>query len=277
VYRQASEHDGEAVAEQDEEEGGMRTYLLTWNPRRWPWGDLAHEAGLHRKGKETTGYWSCGNSKSIKPGDRFFLLRQGQPPRGIVASGRITSAPHGGEHWDDDKRKKGVPARYVDLRFEALLDPDKEPPLGVAALTRGPLTKIHWRTQMSGIRVPDDAAAVLEKLWAAHVAKLRASTADQHAGMVRERDEAPVGTAVDESELLRRVTVNPAIFGGKPILRGRRLAVEHVLGMLAAGDSPEAILKGYSWLGPEDIQACLVYARRIVANERIEPLIIEQP
>ena len=67
-----------------------------------------------------------------------------------------------------------------------------------------------------------------------------------------------------EEDLLRRITVNPEIFGGKPILRGRRLAVEHVLGMLAAGDSPETILAGYPWLEPEDIQACLVYARRVV-------------
>jgi uncharacterized protein (DUF433 family) len=63
-----------------------------------------------------------------------------------------------------------------------------------------------------------------------------------------------------DRELLERITVNPQIFGGKPIIRGRRLAVEHVLGMLAAGDDVETILAGYDWLEPEDIQACLVYA-----------------
>ena len=77
---------------------------------------------------------------------------------------------------------------------------------------------------------------------------------------------------MDETDLLRRITVNPEIFGGKPILRGRRLAVEHVLGMLAAGDSPEVILEGYPWLEVEDIRACLVYARRLVGHERVEPL-----
>lgn len=80
---------------------------------------------------------------------------------------------------------------------------------------------------------------------------------------------------MDETRLLGRITVDPKIFGGKPIIRGRRLAVEHVLGMLAAGDTPETILEGYDWLEPEDIQACLVYARRLVAHERVEPLIIE--
>jgi len=75
-----------------------------------------------------------------------------------------------------------------------------------------------------------------------------------------------------EPELLERITVNPQIFGGKPIIRGRRLAVEHILGMLAAGDDFETILAGYPWLERADIQACLVYARRQIGNERIEPL-----
>jgi uncharacterized protein (DUF433 family) len=63
---------------------------------------------------------------------------------------------------------------------------------------------------------------------------------------------------MDESKLLERVTVNPKIFGGKPIIRGRRLAVEHVLGMLAAGDPAEMILAGYPWLEMDDIKAFLV-------------------
>lgn len=80
---------------------------------------------------------------------------------------------------------------------------------------------------------------------------------------------------MDENKLLERITINPKIFGGKPIIRGRRLAVEHILGMLAAGDKAETILKGYSWLEPEDIQACLIYARRLVGHERVEPLLTE--
>ena len=80
---------------------------------------------------------------------------------------------------------------------------------------------------------------------------------------------------MDENQLLQRITVNPKVFGGKPIIRGRRLAVEHVLGMLAAGDSPETLLQGYPWLESADIQACLVYARRLVGHERVEPLLVD--
>ena len=54
-----------------------------------------------------------------------------------------------------------------------------------------------------------------------------------------------------KQELLARITFDPKIFGGKPIIRGRRLAVEHVLGQLAAGDSIEVLLKGYPWLERE--------------------------
>ena len=79
---------------------------------------------------------------------------------------------------------------------------------------------------------------------------------------------------MDEQKLLKRITVNHKIFGGKPIIRGRRLAVEHILGMLAAGDTVDIILEGYPWLELEDIQACLAYAHRIVGHERIEPFTI---
>ena len=68
-------------------------------------------------------------------------------------------------------------------------------------------------------------------------------------------------TTGQEDALLARITVDPQIFGGKPIVRGRRLAVEHILGMLAAGDTVDDLLREYSWLEPEDVSACLVYAR----------------
>lgn len=72
-----------------------------------------------------------------------------------------------------------------------------------------------------------------------------------------------------ETELLSRIQVDSKIFGGKPILRGLRVAVEHILGMLAAGDTPERILQEYPFLEPEDIQACLLFAYRSMAGEQV--------
>ena len=65
-----------------------------------------------------------------------------------------------------------------------------------------------------------------------------------------------------DEELLQRITVRPEIFGGKPIIRDMRIAVEHVLGMLAAGETQNTVLQDYPFLEAEDIQACLLYAHR---------------
>lgn len=73
----------------------------------------------------------------------------------------------------------------------------------------------------------------------------------------------------EAAELLDRITVRADIFGGKPIIRGMRIAVEHVLGKLAAGDTTETILSEYPFLEPEDIQACLIFAHRLLAGEHV--------
>ena len=72
-----------------------------------------------------------------------------------------------------------------------------------------------------------------------------------------------------EADLLDRITVRAEIFGGKPIIRDMRIAVEHVLGMLAAGDTVETILREYPDLTAEDIQACLFLAHRSMAGEHV--------
>lgn len=75
-----------------------------------------------------------------------------------------------------------------------------------------------------------------------------------------------------QDELLERITCNPEILGGKPLVRGRRLAVEHVLGMLAQGATIETLLEGYPWLEREDVLACLEYAYRAIANDCYWPV-----
>lgn len=78
-----------------------------------------------------------------------------------------------------------------------------------------------------------------------------------------------------ENDLLRRITFDPQVFGGKAIVRGRRLAVEHVLEMLAVGDTEEEILAAHPWLEREDIRACLLHAAQVVGNEYVELMAAE--
>ena len=69
--------------------------------------------------------------------------------------------------------------------------------------------------------------------------------------------------------------IEPSHLRRQAIVRNRRLAIEHVLGMLAAGDTPEIVLQGYPLAEPDDIRACLLYARCVVGHERIEPALVE--
>lgn len=74
---------------------------------------------------------------------------------------------------------------------------------------------------------------------------------------------------MDEA-ILDRITADPEIFGGKPIVRGMRLSVELILSLLAQGESVDGILDDYPDLEPEDIRACLAYAHAVIANDRLD-------
>ena len=66
---------------------------------------------------------------------------------------------------------------------------------------------------------------------------------------------------------MERITVNPKILGGKPIIKGTRITVEFILELLASDVSEKEILKDYPHLTVEDIHACLRYAARSCKNE----------
>lgn len=74
------------------------------------------------------------------------------------------------------------------------------------------------------------------------------------------------------SDLLARITLDPAICHGKPTLRGLRYPVESVLDWLSAGMTTEQILADYPDLEADDIRAALAYAARLSKIKRIEPL-----
>lgn len=71
---------------------------------------------------------------------------------------------------------------------------------------------------------------------------------------------------MDNSELLKRISARPDVFGGKPIVRNMRLSVETILSLLAQGASSEEILDDYPKLEPDDIRACIAYAHAVIAG-----------
>ena len=68
----------------------------------------------------------------------------------------------------------------------------------------------------------------------------------------------------------QRITINPAICTGKPCIRGLRFPVARLLGLLAAGETREAILENYPYLEPEDIDEALRYAAYLAEDETLE-------
>lgn len=70
-----------------------------------------------------------------------------------------------------------------------------------------------------------------------------------------------------ETTLLNRITNNPSILTGKPVVRGMRISVEQIIKMLARGISHADIIQEYPLLEEEDIKACLVYAALKISNE----------
>ena len=67
--------------------------------------------------------------------------------------------------------------------------------------------------------------------------------------------------------IAERITIDPDLCNGKPTIRGKRITVQTILGYLSAGDSKEDILEQYPSLEPEDIDACLKFASRLMENQ----------
>lgn len=78
-----------------------------------------------------------------------------------------------------------------------------------------------------------------------------------------------------EEELLGRIVVDPKVMVGKPVIRGTRVPVEHVLTLLAQGLTVEEVLKDYPHLTREDIAAALLYAAKVTGREEVYPVTVE--
>ncbi|RMD93202.1 MAG: DUF433 domain-containing protein [Calditrichaeota bacterium] len=78
-----------------------------------------------------------------------------------------------------------------------------------------------------------------------------------------------------DEQLLKRITVEPRVMVGKPVIRGTRLTVEYILNLLAHGATIEEILQEYKGLTREDIQACILFATKALESTEFMPLAME--
>lgn len=78
-----------------------------------------------------------------------------------------------------------------------------------------------------------------------------------------------------EQLLLERITLNPKVMTGKPVIKGTRLTVEFILGLLAQGATPGEVLEEYDGLTQEDLQACFLFATKSLREIEFMPLMAE--
>jgi uncharacterized protein (DUF433 family) len=69
-----------------------------------------------------------------------------------------------------------------------------------------------------------------------------------------------------------RIVIDADVLAGKPVIKGTRIAVEFIVGLLADGWTYEVVLENYPQLKKEDIFAALSYARDVLKEEKVYPL-----
>ena len=99
------------------------------------------------------------HNRQIRRGDRIFIIKVGQSPRGIFAAGHAEASPRFKVNREDDEKKRW----YVPIRLSKIVDPNDPPILHPALLRISP--KFKWTPQSSGIRIPDGIAKSLEAVW----------------------------------------------------------------------------------------------------------------
>jgi hypothetical protein len=101
----------------------MTAFLLIWSPRKWPWPELPDVVKRVADGEAVTDVWGCGVARSIQPGDRVFLHRVAQEPRGVRAlwQGLRSRRRSGGASCNEAGQVAGslppLPADSVGVRY----------------------------------------------------------------------------------------------------------------------------------------------------------------
>lgn len=150
----------------------MTTFVLLWNPGKWPWAE--YDRGVVTATVEAEGGydepWTTGSrTQGIVPGDRIFLLKTGRPPRGIVAAGFARSPIYRAPHWDPTQPGD---APHVDMTWTHVVRPADV--LSNEALDE---SVFPHRVMGGGLLLPDDRAVTLETAWAEHLTGLAGDAA----------------------------------------------------------------------------------------------------
>ena len=165
--RLETEHSGDMDFYEDEFSSTWRTstksWLLSWNPKNWPWTTLADDCAKTSAGEFVTHAWRCASSAPLE-GDHVFLVRTGVEPKGIVAFGSVARAPYDAPHYSAEKAEAGETTQFIDVDFADIRDASLDPILPLGTLQQDAPDQT-WNPQSSGIEIKPKAALRLSRLW----------------------------------------------------------------------------------------------------------------
>ncbi len=150
----------------------MPTYLLTWNPEESPDDGpvLNRFAAEIAAGNSPQSQWSAGNTQTIEPDARVFLLRQGRYAHGLIGSGSVVQGSHPGPHRNPAQAAQGRQSLWVQVQWDNVVPAFELPS---TTLRNGILPSSILRVGASGAQVPQNLCANLETAWATHLASIR--------------------------------------------------------------------------------------------------------
>jgi 5-methylcytosine-specific restriction protein A len=127
----------------------MCWHIVRWNPKHYAWNDLYEDIELLKTGTPVIKKMECRGPNCIKKGNGFFLVRQGEEPKGIIGSGYIINCS-----------LAGAGLLSFEARFDLLLPPVKEKMLSRDYL-KYMYPYIHWDTPKTGTAIDDDIAEII--------------------------------------------------------------------------------------------------------------------
>ncbi|WP_175939800.1 hypothetical protein [Caballeronia sp. BCC1704] len=139
----------------------MTAFLLIWSPKKWPWPELPDIARRVAAGEAVADVWGCGTARGLMPGDRVFVHRVAQEPKGVFGSGYVTRAPYEVPYAQS---KRGY-RLCIDFVYDWLVDAHEEVVVTRDELRAHPFSVQTWDAQSSGTLIKPMAEGALEKRW----------------------------------------------------------------------------------------------------------------
>jgi hypothetical protein len=133
-------------------------FLLTWKPDQWPYSELRKIIDAFDSGGEAKEDWRFAAHRKVVRGDRVYLYKQGDRPRGVFARGTVTGVPK-----RNPNARKNERAWQVPVSFDLMVDPLHEFIVTEEELLKLPAPKHRWATQSSGITLEPAVARAIDK------------------------------------------------------------------------------------------------------------------